>query len=230
MSEESPTGLTRLEKLQQAKEAALSYRLKEPDVIDGLRGPSEPIIPIEDIIPDPDVPSWLIESRKFKHPERVIIFQSKNPGLILSLKKSRVFFDADMVKQEEPGAMANFAKTDGFYATDDEELIAIIQNSPRYGTEFWDIQDAKKAAQEQNFQAFAADVADDPKLLERLVNENPEAIRQVFRKLGVKGGATFEEAAPPETPQEPVVDEKTKVIEPPKKGKGKPSDEGDDFE
>jgi len=136
MSEEKPLSQTRLAKLQAAKDAALHYRLKEPEVVDGFRGPSpqDALISIEDIIPDPETPSWLFE--KFDDPSKVVIFQSKNPGLILSLKKSRTFFDADMVKQEEPGAMANFAKTGGFYATDDAELIKIIKGSDRYGSEF----------------------------------------------------------------------------------------------
>lgn len=225
MKEETVPSQTRLAKLQKAKDAALSYRLKEPEIVDGFRGPGDNIVPIENIVPDPDVPSWLVG--KFDDPSKVVIFQSKNPGLILSLKKSRVFFDADMVKQEEPGAMANFAKTNGYFPTDDAELIEIIMGSPRYGTEFWDVEDAKKASQEQNFQAFAADMADDPKLLERLVHENPEKVRMIFRKLGVKSADTFEElGATVEEPQKPAPPSESEA--PP--AAGKPGDEGDDFD
>jgi len=234
MQEEKPLSTPRLAKLQAAKEAALHYRLKEPEIVDGFRGPSpqEALISIEDIIPDPETPSWLFE--KFDDPSKVVIFQSKNPGLILSLKRSRTFYDADMTKQEEPGAMANFAKTGGFFATDDPELIKIIKNSGRYGSEYWDVRDAKKAAQEQNFQAFAADMADDPKLLERLVNENPEKIRMLFRKLGVKSSDTFEEASAPtlapvspETPPEAAPPEAPPSQGPPSAASA--SGEGDDF-
>lgn len=227
----------RMQRLQEAKEAVARYRAKEPEVLDGMRGPSgEKSVPIENILPDPDYPAWLLA--KFKDPKKVVIFQSFNPGLMLTLKKSRTFFDADMQKQEEPGALANFAKTHGFFPTDDEELIEIIRGSRGYGSEFWDIEDAKKAHQEQNFQAFAADVADNPELLERLVKDNPEKVRMLFKKFGVQGGDAFKEAGE-ESKAQAESTEKSDPKAPKSKGKrGRkpkpkpeaPSDEGDDFD
>lgn len=192
------------------REAADRFRKKKPAVI-GMRGSGDASYPIEDVMPDPEYPAWLIG--KFKDPRKVVIFQSLNPGLLLSVEESEIFYDNKMRKVEKKGFIANFAKSRGFFATDNQEIIKSMKASERYGAGFWDVEDAKKAAQQQNFNAFLADVQDNPMLLKKLTEEAPEKIRTIFRRLVAASDEEFEEdeleeEEPPEpeggTPEEPV--------------------------
>ena len=210
-----PTALKKHRAAQ--KEAAERFRAKTPEVI-GMRGPGDISYPIEDVMPDPKYPSWLVD--KFDHPEDVVIFQALNPGLLLALEESSTFYDNHMKKVEIKGFQANFAKSRGFFATDNKEHIALIKKAARYGSEFWDVEDAKKQAQAQNYQAFLADVQDNPMLLKKLIEDNPEKIRTIFKRLQA-------------TQKESFVEEKSKEVEEPEKPeeseKSSPA-EGDDFE